>query len=585
VYQQPEQVILELLKRARGKSGRSVLVTGPWGCGKTHLWKELAVPKLGRPTMYISAFGAEGATGLKGRLLGQIGLGLLQRVPGGVKVAAVARAAGAKLGRAGKGLEAALNSVGAGVLRRADIDAIELAELVPSETVICIDDIERTGPNFPIEELMGLVNILCEHKGFDVVLICNEDRIRENERGPYKELKEKVVAFELALDGDPDAMFDRMTEGSGGTALERVRGARAEILDVFRRSQTKNLRLLAKVVDRIEALTDAGVRELTAEEVRFLTAVVLHLASESPGSDGFYEMKALGVRLIARMAVSRGTEATEENKKQIEFLEMYFGDAEYQFHPGIFGAVKRGRIDRTKFLPVPTPQGLAKTLGILASGEWRFWEEARTRRFLGDLIGHLKAGEGTARDVLECLMSARFLATILEVPEPEELAPKVRDTLQARADADDETLAPHPGQRKEDLPLVEKELEFFADAVRKRRRQRLAHLLRQKLEAREEAEVVSLITSDQTALRVLFEEVGIESAVKLRGTGARTFNYVMKCVLQQLALQAPTWPEARGHLDELRGRLKSITESGEEDLMVRWRVRSLLEDWPTGAGS
>src|SRR5690242_19195574 len=64
------KTLLTLLSRDQRKVGRAILITGPWGCGKTFFWRNEAVPQLQeRQSVYVTAFGAEGAAAFKSRLL------------------------------------------------------------------------------------------------------------------------------------------------------------------------------------------------------------------------------------------------------------------------------------------------------------------------------------------------------------------------------------------------------------------------------------------------------------------------------------------------------------------------------------
>ena len=168
-----------LLTGGNRPSGRAVLLTGGWGSGKTFLWNNMVVPTLDRPSLYVSAFGAESPAAFKTRLLSGIVHGAVSRT--GVDKSRKVREVGDKIkqsmGRSGTGIMSILSSVGNSLLKRVDVDPLQLFEFLDAQTVICIDDIERISPQFATQDLLAMSNFLTEHRRFDVVLVSNEEQI------------------------------------------------------------------------------------------------------------------------------------------------------------------------------------------------------------------------------------------------------------------------------------------------------------------------------------------------------------------------------------------------------------------------
>lgn len=579
---------MNLLAREQRKAGRSILITGPWGCGKTFLWKKEVASRLKRPCIYVSAFGAESPANLKGRLLTHFALALLGRVPVGAGVQA--KAAGwldkirEKFGRTGKALASSLNSLGGSFLRRADIDPLELADLLDAETVICIDDIERISESFKIEDLLGVVNVLTEHKGFDVVLVCDEDKLKSDDARAqkYARYKEKAISTELHVSADPTALFDRVAESVVGSesARQRIQAAKATILEVFDRSKTENLRLLAKICTHIETMCAAGVRELTPAEVRFLAAISVHIAVDPPKDDGFFEFNPFAIRVIANMASRSKTEEPQTVARKA-FLERYVGDADYEFHEGVHEVVSKGRIDPIKFERPAEPQlvGVKKTLATVTNGAWRFCGDAEVETLLKDIVGHIDAGDPkTARDVLDCLAYARFLANILGQSVTATTTTAAEKALVAMAGAGDESLGNHWEIHMSDLmPWVKGELEKFTEASTKAKQQRLKDSIIEMLRKGEVEGVARLLgESDWAPLQAVFESVGLDAVMELRRTDGRMFAILIQS-LQQGHKFSSVWPPIQGHLEDLSKRLKAVAEDPKEERMARWRARGLLK--------
>ena len=110
-------------------------------------------------------------------------------------------------------------------------------------------------------------------------------------------------------------------------ALKRVQAARAAILDVFQRSETENLRILARVCAQMDALFAAGVQALTEAEVRFLTAVVIHVSTGFTEGDDFFAFNPFVLRVTSSMTAGKPKEPLTTARQA--FLERYFGETDY----------------------------------------------------------------------------------------------------------------------------------------------------------------------------------------------------------------------------------------------------------------
>ena len=67
-----------------------------------------------------------------------------------------------------------------------------------SDCVLIFDDYERC--ECKQAELLGYINQLCEHSSCKVIIIANEEEIKEND--DYKRLREKVIGFSLEFEGN-----------------------------------------------------------------------------------------------------------------------------------------------------------------------------------------------------------------------------------------------------------------------------------------------------------------------------------------------------------------------------------------------
>lgn len=586
---EPAKMLFALLSGERRQSGRTLLITGPWGCGKTYLWKESVVPALKRPHIYVSAFGVDGASALKGRLLAHFGLNLLGRTPVGEKVSSRIKGwaeAGKKfLGRGGSAIGSLVNSIGNTLLQRADIDPIELADVLDQDTIICIDDVERVSTHFNVEDLLGIANILSEHKGLDVVLICNEEQLLagDAERARrYALYKEKAISNEFYVTADPSSMFDRIAHGAvrSEAANKRVSSAEPVIKEVFERSGTKNLRLLARVCRHLETMQNAGIRELTESEVRFLTAATIFTAIDNSHDDNFFVFSpiVLGMKFSSS---GRQKPVDPDDIARKEFIDKYFGDREYEDHPGVLQVIRKGMVDPKSFLTpeMEDPPEYVKSIRAAANGKWAYFNDAEVRQFRKTLSDHLLASEvASPADILSCLAYVRLLDSILFESTADLVAPAATVKLQEMAKAGEGGLPAHwKMQFSELIQFVSHEHDTFAASFDEARHAQIAKTLKDMIEMGGLKDMARVISgANLEPLRAIFENIGLDIILGSRKTDPLGFKLTVSVLLRQCLAFEAIWPEASQHRKELERRLEGVRDDPNEERMTRWRVKNIL---------
>jgi hypothetical protein len=212
-------------------SDYAVLITGPWGCGKTHFWeKEIAqlVRRSKLQPLYVSLYGLERATDIDRLLL----IAQFPVLKNGMFEAF-----------------AKLTKSGLDYLRiKLPFDAVK-ADL--SDKVLCFDDLERSSA--PISNVLGYINGLVEHDRRKVIVLANEAEITDEK---YAQIKEKLFRFAFALEarleGIPDTWFGDAEKSRG--LFEFLRGHRTLMMQLFASSESSNLRSLAAAIDAFKVL-------------------------------------------------------------------------------------------------------------------------------------------------------------------------------------------------------------------------------------------------------------------------------------------------------------------------------------------
>lgn len=266
-------------------SSDAVLVLrGNWGVGKTYFWKEFIRRRIERQTLqqvaysYISLFGKTSLADVRASIF-QSGVPVAteDRVKEQFKNAYESST---------RLLQSVpwLNEAKATLTRKARLARwiTDLARATPytdkytrliatleyklvTNYLICIDDLERKGSNLSIREIMGLIDELANDKWCKVVLIFNDQSLREEpDKKEFDEYREKVVDMEIEYAPDHMQALE--------CAFQRNRPFFQTISKLTLTLDIKNIRVLRK----LRRVVDAFASELEGQEQRITEEFLTH---------------------------------------------------------------------------------------------------------------------------------------------------------------------------------------------------------------------------------------------------------------------------------------------------------------------
>lgn len=244
-----------------------VALTGGWGEGKTHFWKEVVVPShLGKRPGYVSVFGAESLAVIRERVVvASIGLSKFTSAESGPKWTRTVNSVFATV-------RGALNSYGAkfGVSDSIAVELLQTVGLRPG-WIICLDDVDRLSEKVGFENFLGYVTELRDKWQLKVVLIFNREPIDKDAKSPFHVYEEKVIdrsiAFALDLTDVVDLVFKNVripTFDVCGDVLKR-----SEVLNL------RNIRILVKVRNYFEEVSQILGADAEPEYLRAALASLL----------------------------------------------------------------------------------------------------------------------------------------------------------------------------------------------------------------------------------------------------------------------------------------------------------------------
>lgn len=238
------------------ESTGALLLTGPWGCGKSFLMKQIA-NELNQDKKaaisVISLFGLDSISAINKRVkdeytsfkLGTIGIaarkiskGFATLAKDGLAVAGIASPGVTGLSAASQGLTSALSY---DIFSFIDVQNAIGNDDNKRKFVIVFDDLERCGIDNK-KDLLGAINNFVENKQIKVIIIADEEKIREDN---YLEYREKLISRTICM----SANYDFIIESILNNYVETSNGYRDFLIQnrnllkqVFFESKSYNIR-------------------------------------------------------------------------------------------------------------------------------------------------------------------------------------------------------------------------------------------------------------------------------------------------------------------------------------------------------
>jgi len=276
---------------------RAVLITGPWGSGKTHFAKSYLAARdqrktdpLSRGHLYASLYGVTSAADIADRVFAAAHP-LLQTWPIRMLAGAAQRAGNVMT----KGQ----------LITPSDGLALRKALLKLDGAVLVLDDLERAA--MPVDQVLGFINEYVEHHKVKCLLLANEADIDDEDRR-YSRRREKVVGWTLAIESDAGTVISHFAD-----ALKSP-GARAAIhknlsglVAVFEAAGGGNYRTARDVLgalDRLILHADARLAQCEAaldELAPFALATGLELRNGALSESDLKNLSVAQVRAVDEM--------------------------------------------------------------------------------------------------------------------------------------------------------------------------------------------------------------------------------------------------------------------------------------------
>lgn len=246
-----------LIQLLADEENKVIAVSGKWGTGKSHLWREVrdasADPKI-NGALYVSLFGL--------RDMGQIKLKIVQSALPHAKEESASWDSVTKVLRSGRTFLQAFHK---GFSALDDL-ALLAVPFILKDKLIVLDDIERKHDELSIDEILGFIDEFTQQHRARFLLVLNSDQLARREM--WDTLREKVVDQEIHLN---TSAVEAFTIASGLTSSQYAQriGKSVETCNIT------NIRIIRKIIKTVNRILGDRTNLADAVLARVIPSVVL----------------------------------------------------------------------------------------------------------------------------------------------------------------------------------------------------------------------------------------------------------------------------------------------------------------------
>lgn len=293
----------------------AVMISGPWGSGKTHLVKRFLDQRTTLKPLYVTLNGISSVEQIGQEFYRQLHPILSSR---GMRVAgAVAQA----MMKGALKMDFSKEDSATWNISAPEIDLTKDLQN-PRDRLLVFDDLERC--KMPVSEVLGYINGFVEHDGLKAILLANEDEIRAHAESRYDLIREKLIGQTLTVSAPAGEAFDTFLEQISDKAsqgfLKRHRGA---VLALHAQGGRGNLRTLKHAMWDFEKIGSQIQQRHWAKEESVLRIMKGVMAVTMEYRAGELDQEVLGSLVGNRLGRLMRDRARNEKSKAHEIDERY----------------------------------------------------------------------------------------------------------------------------------------------------------------------------------------------------------------------------------------------------------------------
>ena len=264
----------------KGNNGKTVMLSGAWGSGKTHFWQNEIEDDLtkelnekSKACVYVSLYGKDNIEAIKNEILFKA----YESIKDENKLAKRAISAfgfGSRLLSVSVGgVRANTGAVGDAVESFFESKKIDEAEsFLADGGLVCLDDFERKSKHIDLNDLFGFIAQLAIDMNCKIVIILNSDVFEGEEANVFKTVKEKTVNKFFHFEPSIEELFESIY--TSDDKYNRLDEYKSEILRAIKETEELNARIYIQVLDNCLEWTthdfSEGLRALVLNTICFV---------------------------------------------------------------------------------------------------------------------------------------------------------------------------------------------------------------------------------------------------------------------------------------------------------------------------
>ena len=406
-----EQVVKRYLKERN--TDYAIMITGEWGCGKTYYVQHELKKLIEKETcfinstevnykpFYISLNGISDVSDIYIKILENV-FPIFKN-----KLALIVR----------RGFGAILSLKG--LDSKAQKEFSSFTE-IKKNTVLVFDDLERIiNDKIEIKEVLGVINQFVEHDNLKVIVICNDEKVKES----FSDFKEKTIRYSLKFQRPFSESFDAiLSEKENTDYLAFLKDQKELVLQIFQLGRCNNLRTLKFVIETFNEVYDKVKGEKHKTEILkdLLVSMAIYSIEYKNGVKD-YDLTRLS-ELNSYFINHLGKEKGNRNKDYSDELWEKYGEIEHAYHyfPIINNYVTNGYLDSNQFNSFifslnEKYRRLEDTLEGLLLKKLSDWRLIKDEEFHGVITNAIKAVGDNKYTIADILSIYSFLLAFEEL--------------------------------------------------------------------------------------------------------------------------------------------------------------------------
>jgi len=442
-------VLLEKLTNDAIEKGTVTVLSGPWGCGKTHLWQHEIVSKLkDKGVVTLSLFGLESITTLKTQLMNKCLILKAQSLKKGKFEQVFSGGKNLLLEGFKKTLKGVDSFIGTNLLSW-NIDPLQF---VDEKLIVCFDDIERISSKVGLDEIFGLTNLLAEHKHCKVLLLMNEEAILEGEEKNAKTMakyKERVIDHNLQVDTDINSSFDLFIKQYRNQTeiYNYLKDHKHLIIQPILTSEYGNLRTLKKCLDAVSEALSSDEIQLDPKLIPSFVALQIEAAEGKLKEPDFYNFNEMSLMISSRMFKKTKDEGGRQ-EEQRKFHQLYFGNSEgYLFVKEFYNRIQYGFFDlkslKMEINPeVPQKDEFTMTLAVSQSRDWLYFSDEEYSEWIKAIEKYIFSDHAIfTSQLVTAIVYLKYSSDISGIKLDQKTDEKIRERISKNASIGDESFS------------------------------------------------------------------------------------------------------------------------------------------------